>query len=84
MIVNGVILMKILSLNNILRCGEDTTAYETDELEFKKNKAIIEKQVENYHSGHANILSEDEYNEKMSTFMKDLKTKSFCPLYKIP
>ncbi len=47
----------------------------TDELEFKKNKATIEKQVEDYRTGHANILSEDDYNEKMTRFMRDLKSK---------
>ncbi len=49
---------------------------DADDLEFKKNIATIEQQVTRYYDGCANILSENEYDTKMTTFMEDLKAKS--------
>jgi len=46
-----------------------------DDLELKKNKAIIEQQVESYYDGSATLLNQDESSTVMSAFMEDLKSK---------
>ncbi|HHD81787.1 MAG TPA: hypothetical protein ENK82_02415 [Campylobacterales bacterium] len=46
-----------------------------ENLDLKRKQKIIGEQVENYYNGTSTLLTQDESNKTMQTFMEDLKAK---------
>ncbi len=66
---------KILHYLSSFKNEIDVTSFESSSFQFQKDKEILQKQVEEYRSGKAELLDAKKYDEEMDLFLSQLKEK---------